>query len=129
MLVSRNYIDLDLNFIINPVTGDISKNTGNKAVIGSVKNLVQTRFYEKKFHPEVGCNAAGLLFEPLTALTANAIKREIENVLGNYEPRVSVRYISVTVNNDENGYDVVLEFFINNQVDPVAIATFLERIS
>lgn len=129
MPISRNYIDLDLNFIINPVTGDISKNIGNKAVINSVKNLVQTRFYEKKFHPEIGCNAASLLFEPLTNLTANAIKKEIETVLANYETRVSVRSVSVTVNNDENGYDVRLEFFINNQVNPVAITTFLERVS
>jgi phage baseplate assembly protein W len=90
--------------------------------------LVQTRFYEKKFHHNIGSNAAGLLFEPLTALTANAIKKEIENVLDNYEDRVTIKYISVTVNNEEDGYDVRLEFFINNQVTPVGITTFLERV-
>lgn len=124
----RTYIDLDLNFIPNPITGDISKNVGDKAVIGSVTNILQTNHYERPFHPEKGANITKLLFEPLGALSANALKKEIENTIKNEETRVTIYYISVTVNTEENGYNIVLEFFIDNNPAPVAITTFLEKL-
>lgn len=127
-LNGRVYKDLDLNFIINPVTGDISKNVGDKAVIGSVSNILQTNHFERLFHPEKGANITKLLFEPLLPLTAQALQKEIKSTINNEEPRVTVYYISVTVNDQENGYNIVLEFFIDNNPAPVAISTFLERI-
>ncbi len=128
-MATFTYVDLDLNFIPNPVTGDISKNVGNKAVINAVQNLVLTNFYERPFHPDIGSNCYKLLFEPMTSTTANAIQREIGNVIKNYEPRVTVNTITVTADYDNNGFNVEIEFYINNSTVPVAVAFFLERIS
>ena len=47
------YSDLDLRFNPNPVTGDVSFSYDDQAVIRSVKNLLQTRPFERLFQPEL----------------------------------------------------------------------------
>ena len=42
-----DYSDLDLDFQINPITGDINKKKGADAVKRSIRNLVFTSYYEK----------------------------------------------------------------------------------
>ena len=60
---SRDFIALNLDFARNVVTNDIVKIEGVDAVKRSVKNLIQTNFYERPFHPELGCGVRELLFE------------------------------------------------------------------
>ena len=52
---SRKFSDIDLNFTRNTITSDIIKVEDVIAVKRSVKNLVQTNFYERPFQPELGC--------------------------------------------------------------------------
>lgn len=125
---ARQYRDLNLAFTINPITGDISRNVGDAAVIGSVSNILQTNHFERLFHPEKGANITKLLFEPLGSLSANALQKEIENTITNEEPRITIYFLSVTVNSNEDGYDILLEFFVDNNPNPVAIKSFLERL-
>lgn len=124
----RIYVDLDLNFIANPITGDISKNVGNQAVIGAVQNLLLTNHHERPFNPDIGANITKLLFENLTTLTSAALTKEITNTIQNFEPRVTLTSVTVTANYDQNGFDVLLTFFINNNSNPISVSMFLERI-
>lgn len=126
--ISREYIDLDLNFTIHPVKKDINKFKGELAVINSIKNLVLTDHYERLFQPDVGSNVRRLLFESLDNITAAAIEREIEQTIANYEPRVRVSKINTVADFDKNGFNVQMEFFIINRTDPITINFFLERI-
>ena len=59
---TRTYIDLDLDFTRHPVTNDVVKITDVEAVKRSVKNLINTQFYERPFHPELGCGVRDMLF-------------------------------------------------------------------
>ena len=43
------YVDLDLDFTRNPATNDISFKKDENAIRRSVRNLVLTNFYERKF--------------------------------------------------------------------------------
>lgn len=124
----RDYSDLDLNFLPHPVKKDVNKLTGVQAVINSVKNLLLTGHYEKPFHPEIGSNIRRMLFEPLDAIVASNLQREIEETLLNYEPRVRVVRIVVTPDFDKNGFRVDLEFNVLNRTEPVKISFFLSRV-
>ena len=84
----RQYTDLDLFFAKKATSKDISKVTDIQAVKRSVRNLVLTNHYEKPFHPEIGSGVRGILFEPMTPLTAYVLTRKIEDVIKNFEPRV-----------------------------------------
>lgn len=126
---TRQFVDLDLNFNANPITGDCTINTGNLAVITAVRYLLQTNHYEVPFTPDQGANITKLLFEPATLLTAQALQKEITNTLTNYEPRVSIETIVVTPVAAQNLFQIELTVFILNSVNPVNINMFLQRIT
>ena len=125
---ARSFKDLDLNFTIHPVKKDINKNLGALAVINSIKNLILTNNYERPFQPEIGSNVRRLLFENLDTLTASTIETEINRMIENYEPRVSIIKTIVQADFDKNGFKVYMEFYIVNLSAPVTINFFLERI-
>ena len=87
---SRKFKDIDLNFTRHPVSNDIGTLEDAIAIKRSVRNLIQTNYYERPFHPELGCGVRQLLFENYTPMTSIFLKRKIEEVLQNYEPRISL---------------------------------------
>jgi phage baseplate assembly protein W len=126
--VSREYRDLDLNFIVHPVRKDINKVTAEMAVITSIKNLVLTSHYERPFQPDLGCNVRNLLFENLDVITASVLEREITQMVTNYEPRAQVLSIRVLPSVDDNAFSVSMQFNIINRTEPVSIRFNLERL-
>jgi phage baseplate assembly protein W len=128
MSQARAYKDLDLDFTPHPVKKDINKKTGPNAIVQSLKNLIQTNHYEKPFHPEIGSNVRKMLFEPLDSITANILGREISDVINNFEPRVKLENVYVVENFDGNGFDVTIQFFLENVPEPINLVFFLERL-
>jgi hypothetical protein len=126
--IVRQYSDLDLNFTIHPVKKDINRNIGEMAVINSVKNLILTNHYERPFQPDIGSNVRRLLFENLDNITATLIESEIRQTILNYEPRVNISKLNVVADYDNNGFKVLMQFFIANRTTPITINFFLERI-
>jgi phage baseplate assembly protein W len=124
----RSFRDLDLNFGIHPVKKDINVHLNEYAIINSVKNLVLTNFYERPFRPQVGSNVRRHLFENIDPVIAAQLERSISETISNFEPRVKVKRTTALPAIDENGYKIVLEFYIINNPNPVIIDFFLERI-
>ena len=125
---TRIYKDLDLDFGRNPVTNDVNKLTDVEAVKRSVRNLINTNHYERPFHPEIGSGIRGLLFEPITPLTSLALQRKVEEVLLNFEPRISLVQVLSNANIDRNSYDLKIMFYVIGSEEPVEVETFLERL-
>jgi len=125
--LNKIYSDIDLTFTRQPGKGDIALSYDDNAVIRSVRNLLLTDFYERPFQPEIGSNINGLLFEPITSITASAIEEDIKNTLANFEPRVSVQEIVVDALPDQNAFFVRVTFFIGNNTAPTAVNLLLER--
>jgi phage baseplate assembly protein W len=122
------YSDLDLNFVIHPVKKDINILTSEMAVINSIKNLILTNHYERPFQPQIGSNVRRMLFENMDNITATTIENEIKQTIANFEPRASVSKIYVIADYENNGFKVVLNFFVINRTTPITINFFLERI-
>ena len=125
---NKIYKDLDLDFLRNPVTHDISTIEDVDAVKRSVRNLVQTNFYERPFQPELGCGIRGLLFENYSPIIGIFLKRKIAEVINRYEPRVSLQDISLDDEPDKNRLKLSLYFYVQNISDPVTVETFLQRL-
>ena len=125
---SRRFRDIDLDFNRNAVTNDVNVVEDIIAIKRSVRNLVQTNFYERPFHPELGCGVRGLLFENFTPLTMIYMKRKIEETLINYEPRISLTSVSVDDDQDKNRLVVDIHFRIIGVEGPQVVSTFLQRI-
>jgi|TARA_B110000305_G_scaffold14628_1_gene13706 phage baseplate assembly protein W len=125
---SRKFKDIDLDFGRNVVTNDVNTVTDIIAIKRSVKNLIQTNFYERPFHPELGCGVRELLFENFTPITGVFIKRKIAEVLANYEPRITLNSIRLDDDQDNNRLVVDIYFYIVGIPGPQTVSTFLQRL-
>jgi|TARA_B110000046_G_C12928687_1_gene370468 phage baseplate assembly protein W len=124
----RVYSDLNLDFTRNAVTNDVTKIKGVDAVKRSVRNLVNTATYERPFHPEMGCGIRELLFENFTPIIGMNIRRKLEEVISNYEPRASIADIAVAERQDQNSLEVQISFYVLNMPQPVTVTTILQRV-
>ena len=122
------YKDLNLDFQQNTATKDIQKMLDVESVKRSVRNLINLNYYEKPFHPEIGSNLRGLLFENITPQISHYIGKQIEFLIKNYEPRCRLVEVANRPNIDRNGYSVSISFYVVNSPNPVQVETFLERL-
>jgi len=125
---SRQFRDIDLDFNRNAVTNDVAVVEDVVAVKRSVKNLIQTNFYERPFHPELGCGIRELLFENFTPMTKIFLQRKIEEVLINYEPRINLQNVAVDDDQDNNRLVVDIYFYVVGVPGPQTVSTFLQRV-
>jgi phage baseplate assembly protein W len=126
-LIKKLYSDIDFAFNRAPSRNDIILSYDEMAVIRAVRYLLLTKNYERPFQPNIGSRLEQLLFEPISFVTATAIRTEIETTLTNHEPRVDLKTITVTEQPDQNAYSVSIEFYIGNNSQPTAINLILER--
>ena len=124
---TRTFIDLDLNFTRHPVTHDVARKYDDEAIKTAVKNLVLTANYERPFHSEIGSAVRGLLFEPATPMLSIMLKRAITDTIINFEPRVRLDNVQVTVSPDEHEVYVSIYFTIINTTRPLQVDLILTR--
>jgi phage baseplate assembly protein W len=123
------YQDLDLNFQENPLTGDVSISYDVDSVNKNLKYLILTQNYEVPAHPEFGCQVHGMLFELLTPVTINIMKRTILDTIGKYEPRVSVNTVNIFQSpTDSNGIRITIQYTLISTSQEVTFSTILTRI-
>ena len=124
----KQYKDLDL-FFSKKTNNDLNKVTDIEAVKRSVRNLILTNTFEKPFHPEIGGNVRGLLFENMTPMVSAVISRKIEDSIINHEPRARLVGVKTQHDFDTNGYNVSVYFYVANApTELVELDTFLERL-
>ena len=109
---SRSFTDLSILMSKNSFTDDASVVKNDNAIKQAIKNLVLTQPGEKPFQPLIGSKVSGLLFEPLDAFTADAIRDEIINTINQYEPRVQLTNVDVTPIYEGNKLNISIEYKI-----------------
>ena len=80
------------------------------------------------FHPEIGSNLRGMLFEIISPQMTHFIGKQIELLIKNYEPRCKLVEVKNKPNLERNGYSVSISFYVVNHSQPVQVETFLERL-
>lgn len=122
------YSDFLVDFTPHPNTKDLVRNTNEDSVRRSIRNLVMTDKYERLMQPKIGSNIRKMLFEPMNEVTEHALTRQIEETIGNYEPRAKL--INVDIQSDYNNqlYRVFIYFFVINKPEPVSMTVNLYRV-
>ena len=85
---SRAFKDISLSFSPHPVTKDLPVLTNERAIVRSVRNLVETIPTERFFNSLIGTDIRDSLFETFTATTPTIIEDQVRNTIRNFEPRV-----------------------------------------
>ena len=122
------YKDFDTLFNIHPVTRKLNVLTNVDAVVRSVKNLVLTNKGERPYQPFLGCDVRNRLFELNDGFTEDEIVENIEEVIGEYEPRAELIDVIANVRPDQNAVDVSITFRVINQTGQTTINLLLEKV-
>lgn len=122
------YKDIDFNFQPHPITGDLIRVYDEEAIRQSVKNLILTNFYERPYQQALGSDVRSYMFEPVTVVVEDSLKRDIRDVINSHEPRAKILDIAVNFNEDQNSYDVAIQFEILGLDNPVQINFALSRV-
>ena len=123
-----DYSDLDLDFMINPVTGDINRKTGADAVKRSIRNLIFTNYYERPFNSSLGSDVPRLLFDNVDLITASLLEDALVKLINTYEPRVRLMTVKAVADTDNQGFQIEIRYVMLNTETPATFNLFLERI-
>ena len=109
---SRAFKDISLSFSPHPVTKDLPVLVNERAVVRSVRNLVETIPTESFFNSLIGTDIRDTLFSNFDRMNVMMIEDQIREVLGNFEPRVSNVGATVKARPDYNTLEVTVLFDI-----------------
>ena len=122
---SRAFKDISLSFSPHPVTKDLPVLLNERAIVRSVRNLVETIPTERFFNSRLGTDIRDSLFENFTATTVTIIEDQIRETVRNFEPRVGEIGVEVEASPDSNSLEVKVLFEINGLDTPTQSFTFL----
>lgn len=123
--ISRSFKDISLSFEPHPVTKDLSVLKNERAIMRSIRNLVETIPTERFFNPLLGSNVRSSLFEFVDYGTAGLIKDQIETTIYNFEPRVDSVSVDVNPLPDLNQFDITVTYNIIGQELPTQEYSFI----
>lgn len=108
----KKFVDISLSFEPNPLTGDLSTITNERAINNSIKNLVLISPNEVPFNRNVGSTVAYLMFDMCDDPTAGLLRDEIERTIKFNEPRVTVEEIFVKAEPESNQFVCTVKYKI-----------------
>ena len=122
---SKAFKDISLSFDPHPVTKDLPVIANERAIVRSVRNLVETIPTERFFDSNLGTNIRELLFENMTASSVMIIEDMVRNTIRNYEPRVGDIGVEVDAIPDSNTLNVKVLFEIIGLEAPLQSFDFI----
>ena len=122
---SRAFKDISLSFQPHPVTKDLGVLKNERAIMRSVRNIVETIPGEKFFNPIFGSDVRSQLFENASFAVAEVIRQQIIISLENFEPRINnIDVISIPTP-DRNDFEVTVTYDIVGQEFPPQTYNFI----
>ena len=124
---SRAFKDISLSFSPHPITKDLPVLINERAIVRSVRNLVETIPTERFFQPNLGTEIRDTLFENFSRQTVNIIEDQVRDTVRAFEPRVGDVGVEVLAFPDNNSFEVKVLFEIQGlEVAPQSFTFILE---
>ena len=123
--ISRAFKDISLSFSRHPVTNDIVVLKNEDAVKKSVINLCRTKLNERFFNDLLGTRIEESLFDLNNDDIASVLESEIETLLENYEPRITLNDVSAVAQQDSHDLYIRIGYVITGLPFPPQNIEFL----
>ena len=123
--ISRSFKDISLSFEPHPVTKDLPVLKNERAIIRSVRNIVETIPTEKFFNSTFGSDVYRSLFDFVDFGTASIIQDQIKTALNNFEKRINNIKVEVEPRPDDNDFEITVIFDIIGQDFPKQEFSFI----
>ena len=108
----KTFKDISLTFNPNPMNGDLTTISDDRAINNSIKNLILIRPNEVPFQRDIGSNVTALLFEFNDDATAEIIEQEIIRTIKFNEPRVILQEVRVDSNPETYNFVATVKYKI-----------------
>ena len=122
---SRAFKDISFAFDPHPVTKDLPVLKNERAIVRSVRNLVETIPTERFFNSELGTQIRASLFENFTPTLTMVIEDQINETVMRYEPRIDNLRVELDPYPDMNAFNVNVIFDIIGLQAPTQSFNFL----
>ena len=122
---SQAFKDISLSFTPHPVTKDLPVLVNERAIVRSVRNLVETIPTERFFNSNLGSNIRDMLFDNFSGSSVMIIEDMVRTTVRNYEPRVGDIGVEVDASEDTNTVRVKVLFDIIGLEAPVQSFDFI----
>lgn len=124
----RKFRDISMLFQQHPATHDVVTKVDAAAVKQSIRNLVLTMNYDRPFHPELGCQVYGMLFENVDAISLHMAKQSIINIITQQEPRANLIDVVLEDLSDRNTVNISIYFSVVNSDTVEMVSVFVDRL-
>ena len=108
--ISRAFKDISFAFDPHPVTKDLPVLINERAIIRSIRNLVETIPTERFFNSDLGSDIRRSLFEFVDVASSRVIRDQIRETILFYEDRIENLKVQVNPQPDDNSFDVNVFF-------------------
>ena len=122
---SQAFKDISFAFKPHPVTKDLPVLKNERAIVRSVRNLVETIPTERFFRSDLGTDIRASLFENFYPTITTVIEDQIVETIGRYEPRVNELEVQIDPYYDQNAFNVTVIFEIIGLPVPTQEFSFL----
>lgn len=108
------FTDIDLSFEPHPVTGDLVRLSDHHAIKNAMKNLIFFNQFESPFTNDKAGDLRRSLFDLAEPAKMRLLKKRIEEVLENYEPRIIVSEIQMVEDMDNKAVNITVIYSVVN---------------
>lgn len=109
------------------MVGDVALSYDTQAVVRSIRNLIQTKKYERPFNPNIDSQVDSALFDLMGMNNDSLIESEITRIVNAFEPRANIKTVTVKSDPEKNAYYVTMSFYIENSTTETVVTLLLER--
>jgi phage baseplate assembly protein W len=125
MVVIKKYTDIDMSLGMT-AKGDIRKKVNVEAINQHLKMLILTEQDDIPFLNNISADVRNLLFLPYSQFIADTLKNVIENIIKQFEPRITVDEIIVQM--EDHNLTASISYTINQTRLVGVFKTILKRI-
>ena len=122
---SQRFKDISLSFEPHPVTKDLPILANERAIVRSVRNLVETIPTERFFNSNLGSDIRDMLFDNFAGSSVMIIEDKVRTTVRNFEPRVGDIGVEVDMIPELNAVRVKVLFDIIGLEAPVQSFDFI----
>jgi phage baseplate assembly protein W len=123
----KQYVDFDMDMTSHPAHGDLEQVKKNNVISRSINNIMKTSPYERLFQPDIQGGISNLLFENFGPLTDARLAAAVQHAIETYEPRAIVKKINVIRLEEDNAYQIYIEYTPDNSSETASTEVYLER--
>jgi len=106
------FSDLAMPITADRSTGKINMITDFTTVDNAIRNIFNWMPGQRILLPEFGNLLYKYLYEPVNSVTSQNLANAIRDMLGRWEPRITITDIIVVPTADKNQYDVTVRYTI-----------------